>query len=174
MIYVRTLSRVTFRDIYSYFPCSAWRDLFQDGNKFISFFSHSLSPYYIRISLLCTTSWSNRPNLERTFSRWTLFGVHVCVIDGQSARSLQPAALFSLWQGCVIHKNLQYRVGGWGGINRFWRIILGREIKIVRVRSISVNVLYGTYGRSARDLRNIMTTSRTCCHDSKSACHKLG
>lgn len=45
MIYVRTLSRVTFRDIYSYFPCSAWRDLFQDGNKFISFFSHSLSPY---------------------------------------------------------------------------------------------------------------------------------
>lgn len=123
-------------DIYLYFLVQL------EGTCFGIIINTSSFPLFIRISLLCTTLWSNRPNLERIFCRWTLFGVHVCVIDGQSARGLQSVALFSLWQGCVVHKNFAYRVGGWGGINRFWWIILNQEIKIVRIQSISVNVLH--------------------------------
>lgn len=155
--------------IYSYFPCSTWTCLGTVINS-------SLFPLIFFPSI-----YPDFPIMHNAMIQPSKLGTHLQPLNPFRSSCLRnrwaicPSAtsrsIFTLARVYYTQKFLLYRVDGWGRTNQFWRIILGREIKIVRVRSISVNVLYDTYGRS--DLRNIMTTW-TCCHDSKSARHKLG
>lgn len=93
-----------------------------------------------RVPLLRATPWSIRPNLERVFSRWTLFEVHVCVIDGQSAHSARNQPLYFHFGERALYTKIC--VLCWRLSQPVWRIILSREIKIFRTRSISVSILY--------------------------------